>query len=165
MKGGVLQIAHIGLGANLADPVRQVQQGIRELAKLPQTRLVRHSSLYRTAPAGEPDQPEFVNAVAVLDTTLSPRQLLEELLALEARHGRVRSKPNGPRTLDLDLLLLGSQVINEPGLEVPHPRMHQRAFVLVPLVEVTPEALIPGHGSATELAAQLADQPVARIDD
>ena len=145
--------------------MRQVHQGIRELAELPHTRLIRHSSLYRAAPTGEPDQPDFVNAVAVLDTALSPRELLRELLTLEARHGRVRSKPNAPRTLDLDLLLLGSQVISEPGLEVPHPRMHQRAFVLVPLVEVTPEALIPGHGSAAELAAQLADQRVARIHE
>ena len=159
------RIAHIGLGANLADPLRQVQQGIRELAALPRTRLIQHSSLYRTAPQGATDQPDFVNAVAVLDTALSPRELLEALLALEGRHGRVRGKPNGPRTLDLDLLLLGNQVISEPGLEVPHPRMHQRAFVLIPLVEITPEALIPGHGSAAALAAQLADQPVTRIHE
>jgi 2-amino-4-hydroxy-6-hydroxymethyldihydropteridine diphosphokinase len=159
------QIAHVGLGANLADPVHQVRQGIRELAELPRTCLIRHSSLYRTAPVGELDQPDFVNAVAVLDTALSPRELLQELLALEARHGRVRSRPNAPRTLDLDLLLFGSQVINEPGLQVPHPRMHQRAFVLVPLVEVSPEALIPGRGSAVDLAAHLAEQPVARIDE
>jgi 2-amino-4-hydroxy-6-hydroxymethyldihydropteridine diphosphokinase len=158
-------IAHIGLGANLADPVRQVQQGIRELAGLPGTRLIRHSSLYRTAPVGEPDQPDFVNAVAVLDTALSPHELLRELLAVEARHGRVRSKPNAPRTLDLDLLLFDGQVISEPGLQVPHPRMHQRAFVLVPLIEVTPDALIPGRGSAVELAARLADQQATRIDE
>ena len=161
----VLQIAHIGLGANLADPVRQVQRGIRELATLPRTRLIRHSSLYRTAPVGEPDQPDFVNAVAVVDTALSPHELLEALLALEARYGRVRGKPNAPRTLDLDLLLLGSQVISEPGLEVPHPRMHQRAFVLVPLVEVSPDALIPGHGRAADLAGRLADQRVIRMHE
>ena len=115
---------------------------------------------------GEPDQPDFVNAVAVVDTALSAGELLRELLALEARHGRVRSKPNAPRTLDLDLLLFGGQVISEPGLEVPHPRMHQRAFVLVPLVEVTPDALIPGHGSAADLLAQLVgDQPITRIHE
>ena len=160
------ELAHIGLGANLADPVRQVRQGIRELGALPRSRLIRHSALYCTAPVGEPDQPDFVNAVAVVDTALSAGELLRELLALEARHGRVRSKPNAPRTLDLDLLLFGGQVISEPGLEVPHPRMHQRAFVLVPLVEVTPDALIPGHGSAADLVAQLvADQPVTRIHD
>ena len=159
------ELAHIGLGANLADPVRQVRQGIRGLAALPRSRLIRHSALYRTAPVGEPDQPDFVNAVAVVDTALSAGELLRELLALEARHGRVRSKPNAPRTLDLDLLLFGGQVISEPGLEVPHPRMHQRAFVLVPLAEATPDALIPGHGSAAELAAQLADQPVTRIHE
>jgi 2-amino-4-hydroxy-6-hydroxymethyldihydropteridine diphosphokinase len=143
--------------------VRQVRQGIRELAELQRTRLLRHSWLYRTAPVGEPDQPDFVNAVAVLDTALSPRELLQELLVLEARHGRLRSTPSAPRTLDLDLLLLDDQVISEPGLQVPHPRMHQRAFVLVPLLEVTPEAFIPGHGSAVQLAAQLAHQQVARI--
>ena len=158
-------IAHVGLGANLADPVRQVQEGIRELSQLPRTRLLRHSALYRTAPVGEPDQPDFVNAVAVVDTALSAGALLRELLALEARHGRVRSKANAPRTLDLDLLLFGGQVISAPGLEVPHPRMHQRAFVLVPLVEVTPDALIPGHGSAADLVAELADQPVTRIHE
>ena len=158
------QIAHIGLGANLEDPVRQVRQGFQELGRLPRTCLLVHSSLYRTAPVGKLDQPDFVNAVAVLDTELSPRELLQELLALETRHGRVRSEPNGPRTLDLDLLLLGGRVIREPGLEVPHPRMHQRAFVLLPLAEVSPEAVIPGRGRVAELAVQVADQRVIRID-
>lgn len=158
------QIAHIGLGANLEDPVRQVRQGFQELGRLPRTCLLVHSSLYRTAPVGKLDQPDFVNAVAVLDTELSPRELLQELLALETRHGRVRSEPNGPRTLDLDLLLLGGRVIREPGLEVPHPRMHQRAFVLLPLAEVSPEAVIPGRGRVAELAVQVADQRVTRID-
>ena len=93
-----------------------------------------------------------------------PRELLQELLALEARHGRVRSERNGPRTLDLDLLLLGALVLHEPGLEVPHPRMHERAFVLLPLERVSPDAVIPGRGSVEDLAARLPDQGVTRID-
>ncbi len=158
------QTAHVGLGSNLDDPVRQVRRALEELARLPHTRLLACSSLYRTTPVGRLDQPDFVNAVAVLDTALSPRELLQELLALETRHGRVRGEPNGPRTLDLDLLLLGDRVIREPGLEVPHARMHQRAFVLLPLAEVSPHAVIPGHGSVAELAARVAAQGVARID-
>jgi 2-amino-4-hydroxy-6-hydroxymethyldihydropteridine diphosphokinase len=158
------QTAHIGLGSNLDDPVRQVRQALEELARLPHTRLLARSSLYRTAPVGQLDQPDFVNAVAMLDTRLAPRELLQELLALEARHGRVRTEPNGPRTLDLDLLLLGDRVIREPGLEVPHARMHQRAFVLLPLAEVSPHAVIPGRGNVSELAARVADQAVIRID-
>jgi 2-amino-4-hydroxy-6-hydroxymethyldihydropteridine diphosphokinase len=158
------QTAHIGLGSNLDDPVRHVRRGVEELGRLPRTRLVACSSLYRSAPVGKLDQPDFVNAVAVLNTTLAPRELLQELLALEARHGRVRGERDGPRTLDLDLLLLGDRVIREPGLEVPHARMHERAFVLVPLAEVSPEAVIPGRGPVGELADLVADQLVARID-
>lgn len=144
--------------------MRQVRSGFDELGRLPRTRLLACSSLYRTAPVGKLDQADFVNAVAVLDTQLSPRELLQELLALEARHGRVRGEPNGPRTLDLDLLLLGDRVIRETGLEVPHPRMHQRAFVLLPLAEVTPDAVIPGRGGVAQLLAQVADQRVTPID-
>jgi 2-amino-4-hydroxy-6-hydroxymethyldihydropteridine diphosphokinase len=158
------QVAHVGLGSNLEDPVRQVWQGFEELGHLPGTRLVAHSSLYRTAPVGKADQPDFINAVAVLDTELAPSDLLRHLLALEARHGRVRAERNGPRTLDLDLLLLGDQVIHGPGLEVPHPRMHERAFVLLPLSEVSPEAVIPGRGPVAQLLLQVPDQRVSRID-
>jgi 2-amino-4-hydroxy-6-hydroxymethyldihydropteridine diphosphokinase len=158
------QTAHIGLGSNLGDPVRQVRRGLEELGHLPRTRLVACSSLYRSAPVGKLDQPDFVNAVAVLDTTLTPRELLQELFALEARHGRARGERNGPRTLDLDLLLLGDRVIREPGLEVPHARMHERAFVLLPLAEVSPGAVIPGRGPVAELVERVADQLIARID-
>jgi 2-amino-4-hydroxy-6-hydroxymethyldihydropteridine diphosphokinase len=158
------EIAHIGLGSNLDDPVRHVRQALQELGRLPRTHVVACSSLYRTVPVGKLDQPDFVNAVAVLDTELSPLELLRELRALEARHGRLRGEPNGPRTLDLDVLLLGNRVIREPGLEVPHARMHERAFVLLPLAEVSPEAVVPGRGSVTQLAARFADQGVTRID-
>jgi 2-amino-4-hydroxy-6-hydroxymethyldihydropteridine diphosphokinase len=159
-----LQTAHIGLGSNLDEPVRHVRQALQELGSLPRTRLVACSSRYRTTPVGKLDQPDFVNAVAVLATALSPRELLEELLALEARHGRVRGERNGPRSLDLDVLLLGDRVIHEPGLEVPHARMHERAFVLLPLAEISPGAVIPGRGSVGELAARYGDQGVTRID-
>jgi 2-amino-4-hydroxy-6-hydroxymethyldihydropteridine diphosphokinase len=160
----VPQVAHIGLGSNLDDPVRQVRQALQELGGLARTQLLASSSLYRTAPVGKLDQPDFINAVAMVDTALSPRELLQELLALEARHGRVRSERNGPRTLDLDLLLLGDLVLHEPGLEVPHPRMHERAFVLLPLEQVSPDAVIPGRGCVKDLAARLADQSVTRVD-
>jgi 2-amino-4-hydroxy-6-hydroxymethyldihydropteridine diphosphokinase len=158
------QLAYVGLGSNLEDPVRQVQRGFEELAQLPGTHLLKHSSFYRTAPVGKADQPDFVNAVALLETTLAPDDLLGHLLAIEARHGRVRAERNGPRTLDLDLLLFGERIVRAPGLEVPHPRMHERAFVLLPVAEVSPEAVIPGRGRVADLLASVADQRVTRID-
>ena len=141
----------VALGANLDHPELQVEAGIRELADLPQTRLVRRSSLYRSAPVGYRDQPDFVNAVAQIETGLKPRDLLEALLAIELRRGRVRDFPNAPRTLDLDIVLYGSLTLHEPGLTIPHPRMHQRAFVILPLAEIAPEALIPGRGRIADL--------------
>lgn len=146
-----LETAFIALGANLDHPELQVEAGIRELADLPQTRLVRRSSLYRSAPVGYRDQPDFVNAVAQIETGLKPRDLLEALLAIELRRGRVRDFPNAPRTLDLDIVLYGSLTLHEPGLTIPHPRMHQRAFVILPLAEIAPEALIPGRGRIADL--------------
>ena len=159
-----VQLAYVGLGSNLEDPVRQVQRGFEELARLPGTRILKHSSFYRTAPVGKADQPDFVNAVALLETTLAPADLLGHLLVIEARHGRVRAERNGPRTLDLDLLLFGDRIGRAPGLEVPHPRMHERAFVLLPLAEMSPEVVIPGRGRAADLVASVADQRVTRID-
>jgi len=154
---------YIGLGSNLREPAAQLARAFDELAGLPRTRLVRRSSLYLSAPMGKPNQPEFVNAVALLETELSPPHLLEALLAIEAQHGRVRGEPNGPRTLDLDLLLVGGEAIHLPQLDVPHPRMHERAFVLRPLAELDPEALIPGQPPLRELLAAVSDQRVARL--
>ncbi len=154
----------MGLGSNLKDPVRQVLTAFEALDRLPHTRVNARSSLYRTAPMGRLDQPDFVNAVAQLETELSARALLEGLLAIEARHSRRRSTPNAPRTLDLDLLLLGEEVISEPGLEVPHPRMHDRAFVLLPLSEIDPDACVPGRGRVADLLQNVAGQRVIRID-
>ena len=148
--------AAIALGSNLEDPEAQVRRGFDELAALPETRVTARSSLYRTAPVGYAEQPDFVNACALVDTRLAPRALLDELLAIEKRHGRVRAVPNGPRTLDLDIVLYGEATVAEPGLAIPHPRAHERAFVLQPLLEVWPDAVIPGRGRAADLLALVA---------
>jgi len=156
-------IAYIGLGSNLAEPQSQVESALRELSSLPASRLVARSSLYRSAPVGYGAQPDFINAVAALDTALGAPELLRELQALEGRHARERSFPDAPRTLDLDLLLFGDETICEPALVVPHPRMHERAFVLEPLVEIAPQARIPGRGRAIDCAARCREQKIERI--
>ena len=155
--------AFIGLGANLGDPVAQVRRAVVALGQLPEMRLVAASSLYRSAPIGVGPQPDFVNAVARIETTLGPWVLLEALLAEEARFGRERPSPGAARTLDLDVLLYEDRVIAEAGLTVPHPRMHERAFVLAPLVEIAPNIEIPGRGTARALLARVRDQTIAKI--
>jgi 2-amino-4-hydroxy-6-hydroxymethyldihydropteridine diphosphokinase len=155
--------AFVGLGANLGDPEAQVRRAIAALGQLPEMRLVASSSLYRSAPIGVGPQPDFVNAVARIETTLGPWVLLEALLAEEARFGRERPSPGAARMLDLDVLLYEDRVISEAGLTVPHPRMHERAFVLAPLVEIAPDIEIPGRGSARALLAGLRDQTIAKI--
>ena len=155
--------AFVGVGANLGDPAAQVRAAIAALAALPGTLLVTASSLYRTAPVGYADQPDFVNAAALLETALAPRALLEALQAIEARSGRARSFKDAPRALDLDLLLYGGEVIDEPGLAVPHPRLHERAFALAPVVEIDPAAVIPGRGPARDWLARCTDQRIARL--
>jgi 2-amino-4-hydroxy-6-hydroxymethyldihydropteridine diphosphokinase len=158
-----MHTAFIALGSNLGDPESKVRQGIKALAELPQTQLVATSSLYRSAPLGHAGQPDFVNAVAQLSTGLAPQALLAALLAIEQRFGRERSFRNAPRTLDLDLLLYDAQRIAEPGLALPHPRMHERAFVLAPLLEIAPACVIPGVGSAADWLARCRDQSLIRI--
>jgi 2-amino-4-hydroxy-6-hydroxymethyldihydropteridine diphosphokinase len=143
--------AAIALGSNMDGPEDHVTRAFDDIAALPQTRLMARSPLYRTAPVGYADQPDFVNACALVETALAPRALLDGLLAIERRHGRLRGIPNGPRTLDLDIVLYGDRAIDEPGLKVPHPRAHERAFVLKPLLDVWPDAVIPGKGRAAEL--------------
>ena len=147
--------AYVALGSNLDDPPERIRHALQALAALPGTRVVRTSSLYRNPPVGDPDQPDFVNAVARIETGLGPRELLGELLAIEQAQGRVRDRPNGPRTLDLDLLLYGERTVREPGLTVPHPRMLGRAFVLMPLAEIAPEAMVPGRGAVADLVRNL----------
>lgn len=158
-----MSVAFVGLGANLDDPRRHVKQACLDLDAIAQTRVLRTSSLYRSAPLGYAEQPEFINAVAQLETALPAERLLAELQAIEERHGRSRSFPNAPRTLDLDLLLYGQATIEAERIKVPHPRMHERAFVLMPLVEIAPHAVIPGRGTAKDLLQRCADQDVERI--
>jgi 2-amino-4-hydroxy-6-hydroxymethyldihydropteridine diphosphokinase len=155
--------ATIGLGANLNDPAAQVEYALAELDRLPATRLIARSSLYASAPVGYVDQPDFINAVAQVETSLAPRALLAALLDIEHRHGRERSFRNAPRTLDLDLLLYGDAHFHEEGLTLPHPRMHERAFVLVPLLEIAPDTVIPGRGRADDWLTGCADQIVATV--
>jgi len=155
--------AFVGLGANLGEPEVQLRGALAALAALPKTRLVAASALYRSAPIGVGEQPEFVNAVAWIETSLGARALLDELLAIEKRFGRKRESPGAARTLDLDLLLYGDGVIEEPGLVVPHPRMHERAFVLMPLAEIAPDVVVPGKGPAAALLAACKDQRVEKI--
>ena len=155
--------AYIAFGANLGEPAAAFADALRRLDGLPGTRVVASSSLYRSAPVGVAGQPDYLNAVIALDTTLAPRALLEALLAIEHDAGRRRDFPMAPRTMDLDLLLHGDAVIDEPGLQVPHPRMHERAFALLPLAEIAPAASIPGRGAVAALLPALAGQAIERV--
>ena len=157
-----MTIAYVGIGSNLDDPRAHVTQAFDELDRLPHTRVVKKSSLYRSAPLGYADQPDFINAVAQLETGLPAERLLAELQQVEARHGRRRSFANAPRTLDLDVLLYGGLELRTPILETPHPRMHERAFVLKPLTDIAPAVTIPGRGLARSHLAQVRDQRVRR---
>ncbi|HKZ11093.1 MAG TPA: 2-amino-4-hydroxy-6-hydroxymethyldihydropteridine diphosphokinase [Rhodanobacteraceae bacterium] len=145
----------VALGSNLDDPRAQVQHAFEALAALPRSRLLARSRLYRTPPWGVTSQPDFINAAARLETSLSPRELLDALQAVEVRAGRMRAIRNGPRILDLDLLLYGGRIIDEPGLVVPHPRLHERAFVLLPLADVAPDFEVPGQGRVRDLVANV----------
>lgn len=146
-------VAFVGLGSNLQDPAAQLQRTIAALGRLPGTQLLRASRLYRTPPWGLLEQPEFVNAVVELSTTLGARDLLEALQALERAAGRAREQRWGPRVLDLDLLLYDALQLDEPGLHLPHPHLHERAFVLVPLAELAPALRVPGRAAVSELLA------------
>jgi 2-amino-4-hydroxy-6-hydroxymethyldihydropteridine diphosphokinase len=155
-------IAYVGIGANLGDARANVIDAIARLAALPGARLLTASSLYRTAPIDSCGD-DYINAVACLDCTLEPHALLAALQQIELAHGRERPYRNAPRTLDLDLLLADQQTIDSLALCVPHPRMHERAFVLAPLLEIAPEATIPGRGAAHALLAAVAGQAIERI--
>ena len=155
--------AYVGIGSNQGDARAHVLAAFDELERLPDTHLAARSALYRSAPLDAPGQPDYLNAVAALDTELSPAQLLDALQAIEKRHGRERPYANAPRTLDLDLLTYGDLVLDSPVLTLPHPRMHQRAFVLQPLIELDPHAEVPGRGPAAALLAACAGQRVERL--
>jgi 2-amino-4-hydroxy-6-hydroxymethyldihydropteridine diphosphokinase len=158
-------IAYIGLGSNLEDPQNQLRRAFADIDKLPDTRLAARSSRYRSAPIGLLDQPDFVNAVAKIETSLTPQALLQALLHIEHQHGRERTFRNAPRTLDLDVLLYDDMQLHEHGLTIPHPQMHLRAFVLQPLLEIEPDAAIPGIGKVAEAMEQCVDQRLERIVD
>lgn len=148
--------AYVALGSNLDDPRAQVLRGFDALSRLPDTQLLARSRLYRSAPWGVTEQPEFVNAAAEVETNLAPRELLDALLGVERAAGRDRSGARwGPRVLDLDLLLYGNLECDEPRLTLPHPHLHERAFVLLPLNDLAADLEVPGRGRVRELLAQV----------
>ena len=156
--------AYVALGSNLDDPRAQVERALAALDQLPQTRCVLRSSLYRSRPFGPVEQPDFVNAVAGLLTTLEPATLLASLQALETSIGRERPVVRwGPRRIDLDLLVHGSARIAEPGLQLPHPGIADRAFVLAPLAEIAPDLDVPGVGRVSALLAKLDSSELERL--
>jgi 2-amino-4-hydroxy-6-hydroxymethyldihydropteridine diphosphokinase len=157
--------AWIGIGGNLGNPLLTVHDALHALARLEGTQLLRQSSLYRSTPIGPgvEGQPEYINAVAELQTTLDAPALLAQLFEVEKHFGRSRSALNAARTLDLDLLLYGDALISLPELIIPHPRMHERAFVLQPLAELAPNTLIPGQGRVATLLAALGHQDISRL--
>jgi 2-amino-4-hydroxy-6-hydroxymethyldihydropteridine diphosphokinase len=158
--------AVVGLGGNMGDAAATLRAALPALDELPGTRLVRASRLYRTPPWGRHDQSDFVNAAVLLETTLLPRALLDGLLSVERAFGRDRCAEAGrwgPRTLDLDLLLYGERIVDEPGLAVPHPYLHERAFAMLPLVEVWPDAVIPGVGPASAVLAEMACEGIEAL--
>ena len=150
-------VAFVGLGGNLGEPAATLRAALLALDGLQGTRLLRASRLYRTPAWGLEQQPDFINAVAMLETSLGAQALLESLFVIERQHGRVREAELrwGPRTLDLDLLLYGEAVIDEPGLRVPHPHLHERAFALLPLLEIAADVAIPGRGLARNAVSRL----------
>jgi 2-amino-4-hydroxy-6-hydroxymethyldihydropteridine diphosphokinase len=157
-------LAYVGLGAKLGSPIEALRKAMLALGGLPETHLEAVSSAYRTAPL-EASGPDFINAVAALRTRLPPEVLLLHLLSIEQAHGRQRPYRNAPRTLDLDLLLYGDSMLNTPSLILPHPRLHQRQFVLVPLLELNPQLSIVGLGAVRDLSNALLDQPIERLDE
>lgn len=158
-------IAYIGLGSNLGESCDQLHLAMADIERLPGTRLLARSALYRSAPVGYLDQPDFVNAVAKIATTLMPQDLLSALLHIERQHGRERSFHNAPRTLDLDVLLYDDLQLHEQGLTIPHPQMHLRAFVLLPLLEIAPDCAIPAIGPARQAMQGCLDQVLEKLVD
>ena len=150
-------IAFVGLGGNLGEPVATLGAALQALGEVQDTRLLRASRLYRTPAWGLEQQPDFINAVAMLETRLTAQALLQSLFVIERKHGRMREAELrwGPRTLDLDLLLYGDALIDEPGLRVPHPHLHERAFALLPLLEIAADVEIPGRGLARNAVSLL----------
>jgi 2-amino-4-hydroxy-6-hydroxymethyldihydropteridine diphosphokinase len=151
-----LMRAYVGLGANLGDRSAMLRAAVEHFRRDPALTVAGVSTVRETDPVGYVDQPRFLNAVVAIDTDLPPRELLDRLLGIERRLGRTREGPRfGPRTIDLDLLLYGDEQIDEPGLQVPHPRLHERLFALEPLAELDPALVIPGRGPLSEILTGL----------
>jgi 2-amino-4-hydroxy-6-hydroxymethyldihydropteridine diphosphokinase len=156
--------AYIGLGANLGEPIDAIRAAFAAIERLPSTRTLARSPLYASAPI-DSSGPDYINAVIAVSTRLTPQELLAKLQAIETAHGRERPYRNAPRRLDLDLLMQGEQTIHSPELTLPHPRMHERAFVLRPLADIAPDLAIPGHGPVAQLLPRVATQRVHRLDE
>lgn len=159
--------AFVALGSNLKGdldcPASQVIRGFQDIANLPKTELIKTSSLYKSAAVGYLNQPDFINAVVEINTQLSPETLLEKLLNIEKKAGRERPFANAPRVLDLDVLLYDDLAINTKKLTLPHPRMHQRGFVLLPLAEIAPDLVIPNYGNVVKLAGTYKNQGIKKL--
>jgi 2-amino-4-hydroxy-6-hydroxymethyldihydropteridine diphosphokinase len=156
-------VACVGLGSNLDEPAHQVRSAMSRLDRIEATRVTARSSLYRSAPFGPVEQADFINAVALIETRLAPRELLDALQAIEAAIGRQPTERWGPRRIDLDLLVYGDAVIDEPGLTVPHPGIAERNFVLLPLGEIAPDLVVPGLGRLAEVEAIPREPEISRI--
>jgi len=157
-------LVYIGLGSNLENPLQQIKTAINDLQSLADISVISVSSLYQSPPMGPADQPDYINAVLSLETTLQPHQLLDVLQRVEQRHGRVRKRHWGERTLDLDILLYDKQILDDERLKVPHPGMAERAFVLYPLAEIAPDLDIPGLGSLQQLLLLCPQGELQQVD-
>ena len=153
----------IALGSNLGNPKEQVKKGILSIKKIVGVKILNESNLYETPPVGILNQPNFINAVIKIDSDLGPYELLNKLLIIESVAGRIRIDKNGPRTLDLDILLYDSLVLNEKKLTIPHPRMHERLFVLMPLKDIDETIVIPTHGAIIDIINKLVPENIIRI--
>jgi len=154
----------IALGSNLENPKEQVKKGILSIKQIEGVRILNESNLYETPPVGILDQPNFVNAVIKINSNLGPYEILNELLNIENIAGRVRIDKNGPRTLDLDILLFNNLILNEKKLTIPHPRMHERLFVLMPLKDIDEAIVIPNHGAIIDIINKLTPENIIRIE-
>lgn len=160
-----MAIAYIALGSNLQHPAQQVKRAFEVIAQLPSTTLLSRSSLYKTAPVGYDNQPDFINAVAMVKTALAPETMMQHLLAIEQQFGRERPFPNAPRILDLDLLLYDNITMQSNLLTLPHPRMHSRGFVMLPLAEIAADLILPSGESVVELAKSFQQEDIQRIPE
>ena len=154
----------IALGSNLGNPKEQVKNGILSIKKIGGVKILSESNLYETPPVGMVNQPNFINAVIKIDSDLSPYALLNKLLKIENIAGRIRVDKNGPRTLDLDILLFDNLILNETKLTIPHPRMHERLFVLMPLKDIDEAIVIPNHGAIIDIINKLVPENIIRIE-